>query len=409
MSLQADLDNGHYDEVITGVRDWIDSDPSAAFADPTVKRWLALRWKDLFLREAVKDTDALATASKPVGLGKVFAPQIGKDKRSDRQKIADRFLKSVTVADWQVELPDPDEPAVHRTQLLLCPGLLSGILHPGAHAFVDEAPALAEERGWQTLRADLHPFRGCEANHADLKAALDEGEGFTADLSPITDPQPPEKVWIIGYSKGGPDVLSFLVHHPEYTDRIAGVYTWAGAMGGSYTADTIYEQIKDLDTKQISDNLDSFLQLLSPGLVEKSGLRRVDEYDIKGAFYDLQTSVREEFNRENAAMLTELGVPFFNITGSTTPLEAPAFQFADTVRMSAFDANNDMQLTQAQATMNIPIASHIAMLHGHHWDIAYAPFPAHLQAMSPNLEHRFPRKAALAACWLQLGELGLID
>ena len=79
-------------------------------------------------------------------------------------------------------------------------------------------------------------------------------------------------------------------------------------------------------------------------------------------------------------MLSELGVPFFSLTGSTTPLEAPSFQFADTVKMSQFDANNDMQLTQKQATMDIPIATHLAMLHGHHWDIAYSPFPARMRA-----------------------------
>jgi pimeloyl-ACP methyl ester carboxylesterase len=289
------------------------------------------------------------------------------------------------------------------------PRLAVGHLHPGAHAFVDEAPALFEERGWRTLRADIHPFRGCEANEADIIAAMDRGEGFEADLTPVTEPDPPDKVFLVGYSKGGPDVLSFLVHHPEYADRIAGVYTWAGAMSGSYSADSIYEQIKDLDTQNISDNLDVFLKMLNPGIVEVTGLRRVDEYDIKQAFYDLQTSVREEFNAKNSELLNDLGVPFFHISGATTPLEVPNFQFADTVRMTRFDANNDMQLTQAQAKMDIPIASHVAMLHGHHWDVAYAPFPARMRAMSPNLDHPFPRKAALAASWLQLAELGLID
>jgi hypothetical protein len=403
------LDAADYDTVITEVRDWVAADPSAAFSDASVKRWVALRWKDLFLREAAQDPAAVATAEKPVGLGRVLSNPLSSDKRTDRQKVADRFLKSIAAADWDVELPDPAEPSIQHTQLLLCPGLLSGILHPGAHAFVEEAPAIEEEYGWRTLRADLHPFRGSEANEADMLAALDRGEGFTGALTPIEEPEAPEKVWIIGYSKGGPDVLSFLVHHPEYADRIAGVYTWAGAMGGSYTADTLYSQIKDLDTQTISDQLDTFLQMLSPGLVERTGLRRVDEYDIKGAFYDLQTSVREQFNEQHAASLTELGVPWFNVTGSTTPLEVPSFQFADTVKMTQYDANNDMQLTQAQATMDVPIATHVAMLHGHHWDIAYDAFPARMRAVSPNLDHPFPRKAALLACWRQLAELGLID
>lgn len=104
-------------------------------------------------------------------------------------------------------------------------------------------------------------------------------------------------------------MLTFLVDNPEYADRVKGVFTWAGAMSGSYSADAIYQQIKDMDTQTISDQLDRFLQMLSPGLVEKSGLRRVDEYDIKQAFYDLQTTVREDFNRENSDFLSELGCP----------------------------------------------------------------------------------------------------
>ena len=408
MSLQSDLESGNYDVVIDEVRDWVAADSSAAFSDAIVKRWVSMRWKDLFLTEAVQDPKAVAIAGKPAGLAKAI-PRIGSDKRPDRQKIADRFLKGIAAPDWRLELP-PAEVEINRTTLLLVPGLLTGLLHPSAHAFLDETPALEQERGWKTLRVDAHPFRGCEANNADIRDSLEYGRGFTADQKEITDPKPPEKVWVIGYSKGGPDILNFLVNHPEYADRIAGVFTWAGAMSGSYSADSIYDQIKDLDTQSISDQLDRFLQMFNPGLVVKTtGMRRVDEYNIKEAFNDLRTSVREQYNRDHAEEITRLGVPFFSLTGSTTPLEAPSFQFMDTVKMSQYDANNDMQLTQKQATMDIPIATHVAMVHGHHWDIAYSPFPAYLRAASPNLDHPFPRKAALAASWQLLGELGLID
>jgi hypothetical protein len=49
------------------------------------------------------------------------------------------------------------------------------------------------------------------------------------------------------------------------------------------------------------------------------------------------------------------------------------------------------------------------MAHAHHWDIAYDAFPPAMRAMSPNLEHRWPRYAALIANWELLAELGLID
>ena len=137
-NISARIDAGAFDTVVTEVRDWVALDPRAAFADEGVKRWLGMRWKDLFLREAVQDPAALDVAGKPVGLGRVVTNPFSSDKRSDRQRIADRFLKSITAADWQTELPDPEPLAIENTQLLLCPGLLTGILHPGAHAFIDE-------------------------------------------------------------------------------------------------------------------------------------------------------------------------------------------------------------------------------------------------------------------------------
>ena len=35
----------------------------------------------------------------------------------------------------------------------------------------------------------------------------------------------------------------------------------------------------------------------------------------------------------------------------------------------------DMQLTQEQAMSHLVLSTRLAILHAHHWDIAYAPFP----------------------------------
>jgi hypothetical protein len=322
--------------------------------------------------------------------------------------VAQRFLKDVGASTWTDELPPPQVDQIDETTLLLCPGLLTGLLHSGAHPFIEEAPALESGRGWRTLRVDLHPFRSSAANEADMLAALDHGQGFTADNQPVQEPEPPGQVFLIGYSKGGPDILQFLVDHPEYAQRVAAVVTWAGANGGSYTADTIYEQVKNLDVKAGTDRLHQVLASVNPLISEKTGLRRVDEYDVVGAFDDLRTSTREGFLRDNAAALDALGVPFFTLSGSTTPFEVPNFQFSDTVSLTKYDANNDMQLTQRQAALDLEMATHLATVHAHHWDLAYAPFPGRLRALSPNLDHPFPRQAALAATWLLLAEVGLI-
>ncbi len=407
-AMLAELDaQGDYLTLIEALRELV-ADDRRVLTDPVVKAWVSRRWKDLFLTEAVDDPQVVETARKHLLLSKVPLRTPTK-KGSTRAVVAQRFLKDVTASTWEDELPPAQRTEITNTTLLLCPGLLTGLLHPGAHAFIDEAPALERERGWRTLRVDLHPFRSGRANEADLIAALERGEGFTADNEPIESPTPPGKVFMIGYSKGGPDILQFLVDHPEYVGRVAAVITWAGANGGSFTADTIYEQVKDLDLKSWTDRLHQVLAAVNPLVSERVGLRRVDEYDVVGAFDDLRTSTREAFLAQHAETLDSLGVPFFTVSGATTPLEVPNFQFTDTVRMSSFDANNDMQLTQKQAALDIDMATHLAMLHGHHWDIAYAPFPGRMRALSPNLDHPFPKKAALSANWLLLAELGLID
>ncbi len=409
--LAADLANhetaGDYLAVIEGVRELVNEDP-AAFKDPWVKGWIGRRWRDLFLQEAVKDDQVVDAACKPAILSAL--PVGGLFKKSNpRKAIADRYLKDAPASEWQAELPEAQhDDSIENTTMVLCGGLLTGLLHPGAHMFPVEAERLYQERGWRTIRADSHPMRSCEANEADIEAAF-RGEGMDTLMQPIENPTPPDKVVLLGYSKGSPDILSFVVHHPEYHDQIKAVFTWGGAIGGSYTADGVYDQIKDLPSGGSYEYVSRLLGVISPAMFNQVGVRRLDEYDIKGALYDLRTDVREAFNKEHAEYLDGLGIPIFALTGATTPLEVPSIQFTDCVRLSSYDANNDMQLTQRQAILPIGMNTHIAMAHAHHWDIAYAPFPLAMRAIVPNLDHPWPRYAALVANWEILAELGLID
>jgi len=392
--------------VIQGVRELLSHNPEA-FKDPWIKGWIARRWRDLFLQEAVKDKAAVEYASKPPLLAPVPLPGFLKSS-NPRQAIAERFLKDAPASEWRATLPAAQHGSIENTTLVLCGGLLTGLLHTEAHSFPVEAERLYKERGWRTLRADVHPMRSCEANEADIEAAF-RGEGLDALMRPIEEPVPPKDVFLLDYSKGSPDILSFLLHHPEYHDRVKGVFTWGGAVGGSYTADGVYEQIKNLPTEGSFEYVSTLLAVISGTMLSKVGLRRLDEYDIKGAMNDLRTEVREEFNRKHAEFFDDLGIPFFALTGATTPLEVPSVQFMDAIRLSSFDANNDMQLTQKQALLPIGMNTHIAMAHAHHWDIAYAAFPIAMRLAIPNLEHRWPRYAALVANWELLAELGLID
>ena len=397
---------GEYLQVIEGVRELLGLNPQT-FKDQWIKGWIGRRWRDLFLQEAVKDKQAVEFASKPPLLAPVPLPSMFK-KTNPRQAIAERFLKDVPNSEWQAEMPAAQYDTIENTTLMLCGGLVTGLLHAEAHVFPVEAERLYQERGWRTIRADVHPMRSCEANEADIVAAF-RGEGLDAQMRRIENPIPPGNVFGRGSAAGSPGVLSCLVHHPAYLGQIKGVFTWAGAIGGSHTADGVHDQIKDLPTEGSFEYLSTLLAVITGAMLNQVGLQRLDEYDVAGAIYDLRTDVREAFNKKHAEYLDSLDIPIFALTGATTPLEVPSVQFMDCVRLSAYDANNDMQLTQKQAILPIGMNTHIAMAHAHHWDVAYTPFPLAMRAVTPNLEHRWPRYAALVANWELLAELGLID
>ncbi|MBP8111700.1 MAG: hypothetical protein KAY00_05090 [Agitococcus sp.] len=394
---------GHYVELISVLKAHMTHN-KRTFSDPYVKEWVGKRWRNLFIQEAVQDKHAVKVATKKIGFGK--------DKRPAEQKIAERFLKGEQLTEWAIAMPAAQATTQLDTSLIFCPGFINGILP--AHAFAEEFPLLEQEFGWNIFQADAHPMRSCEANEADLLAAILEGKGFQSNPGGASDqfrtPIAPNDVVLMGYSKGAPDILSTLVnHHDKLDSKVKCVVTWAGAIGGSYMADNFYELIKNLDTDLLTGRLHDFLQLLAPGVTRKGSLRRLNEYDIKAGVHSLTTAARADFYKQYHGLLDDLNIPIINITAATTALEVPTFQMADCLNLTRYDGNNDMQVTQEQAKLKIPMATHAAMLHGHHWDISYPPFPRAMRMTSPNLDHPFPRKAAIIAIMKLLSELGLID
>lgn len=368
-------------------------------SDPVVKAWMGRRWRNLFLRAASHDRAALKVAR---GLRRYV-----RDPREKMHILAERFLKGATPADWDPALPPAEMPALADTTLVFCPGFINGLLP--VHAFQHEFPRLADRHGWSILSADAHPMRGCAANVADLHQAVTRGHGYhpTPDR-PLGQGEVRRDVVLMGYSKGSPDILHLLAAHPELKDRVRAVFTWAGAVGGSFTADKIHALVKDQPLDSVRSHLNAFLAMVSPGVVRQGPLRRLEEYAIVEGIGSLTTHEREAFLREQGALLDSLDIPFFNITASTSLFEVPTFQMADWLSLSKACPDNDMQVTQAQAKLDLPMATHLAMLHGHHWDVSYPPFPRAMRLATPNLDHPFPREAAVVAILQLCAELGLV-
>lgn len=388
-----------YSKVIEKVRSIV-KENKRNFKKHEVKEWCAKRWRNIFINEAVKFPEAVEAANHK----KLF----GKDTRSDKQKIASRFLRDEGPNEWNVEMPEVQMGEVKNTTLLFCPGFLNGLFP--VMPFQDAFPYLEKVYKVPVLQSDSHPMRSCEANMSDILNAIENGIGLDANehLIPEKNAIPPKDVMILAYSKGMPDLLWLLSKRPDLKKRIRCIINWAGAPGGSYLADTLYDSIKDINFN-IKDEFDNLIKLISPIIHVPHKIRRLSEYNVKAAILDLTTHIRKDFLRENLKKIDALNIPIFNITGSTTITEVPYFQLQGVNELNKYDANNDMQVTQKHSKLHIPMATDLAMLHAHHWDVAYNSFVGKLSFGSPNLEHPFPKTAGLVAVVKFAYELGLID
>ena len=398
-----------WDELIAGLRERARED-RRVLTDRWVKRWCGRRFRDIFLAEAVKDAGALAVASRRLSLpGTDISVRTGRDSRSDRERIARRFLHR-DQDDWKLDLP-PARPQPLDTTLVFCPGLVSTMVP--VLAFGKAFPAIEEKHGWRILRARAHPMRSSEANMADLLETIERGLGLDAAGMPIAGrrAEPPGDVFLLGYSKGTPDALTLLVHHPELAARTRALVCWGGAVGGSHLADGVYDAIKDVEIPL--GRAAGPVKTLVKGLLPIARLdaigERLHEFDVKGAVRDLTTWRRAEFNREHAAEIDALEVPIFNVSAVAGPLEVPYFQMQGSIDIAREDGDNDMQVSVPQSRVKAPLATSLAVLHAHHWDISYDPFPPRFRLGAANLDHPFPREAAITALFLLLAELGVID
>lgn len=396
---QAD-ERAHYQSRIDKTRELIARNKRKALTDPNIKQWIARRWRNLFISAAVHDPDALRTASR--------GSAIRSDKRPYRQRIAERFLYYISEKEWRAEMPEAQYRTFNNCTLVFVPGLLNGLLP--VRAYQHTFPEVQDEQGIQIVRADCHPLRGCQENVADIERLIDNGMGLTASGSVMKEPVTlREQIILFGYSKGGPDAITYLVNHPEMKDRVRAIFNICGAHGGSYIADDMYNIMSKLPIDLTQDALVKIIQAAYPIISLPESYNRAHEMDIRGALHDLTTQARSDFIKEHYAFISNLDIPIFDITARTSLREVPYFQMQGEWELRQYDEDNDMQLVKTQAQLPAPTQIHLAMVHGHHWDVAYPTFPRFLKLGSTNLEHPFPKKALVTAIVQLAAELGLVD
>lgn len=401
------LERKDYLTVINEVRDAIAADPLAAVQDPVINDWLGQRYRNIFVQEAVQSEKALKEAGAPFPLSVM-------DKREDDVKIANRFFKRIDPEEIGVQMPEAQVGSMENSTFVFAPGLITGLLP--SLGFQSVWPKLVERFGINVMAVDAHPMRSGEENTADMVNALEKGIGTAPDergsfITAEDDPTPPKDVIIMGYSKGSVDTLTMLKNRPDLAPRVKAFVGWAGAIGGSYSADDIYNKIKDRTEFDVINDLHGklgklLLQLVPVIQVERVN-RRIPEYDIKGAIQSLTTWYRDEFNNEYEDFFAELGVPMFYFSGAATVFEVPWFQRQATWDLAKIDPLNDMQVTQAQTRPPIENPPHLAMFRANHWDLSYDTFPWFTTMGSQHLKNPFPREAAMASLVLFMSELGL--
>lgn len=157
-------------------------------------------------------------------------------------------------------------------------------------AFQQVWPRIQPRFGIRVIAVDAHPMASSEANVGDLENAIEKGIGVRTDLeagfiTAADGPTPPAgDVFLIGYSKGSPDILTLLARRPDLAPRIKGFAAWAGAVGGSYAANDIHDKINNMPeydaVKGMSGEIGKLMLRMAPIVQIQRVNRR--HHDLRG-------------------------------------------------------------------------------------------------------------------------------
>jgi hypothetical protein len=122
----------------------------------------------------------------------------------------------------------------HNIKVLIVPGIFSQCGDAYVSTFSDAISHL-EKLDYKTSLIRVSGRDSCTHNAKEIRDYI---------LEKVDDS---EKVVLIGYSKGAPDILEAVVSYPEIQGRIAAVVSIAGAIGGSQMIDAIPKTLRKLE------------------------------------------------------------------------------------------------------------------------------------------------------------------
>ena len=176
---------------------------------------------------------------------------------------------------------------------------------------------------------------------------------------------------LIGYSKGGPDLLEAIVSYPEIRPYLAAVISAAGAIGGSPLANDAKESQADL------------LQHW-PGARCKSG---------EHAVASLRTNVRQAWLAQHPL---PRDVTYYSLVTYPDPDHISRILHGSYDKLSKVDARNDSQLIFYDEV--IPGSTLVGYVNADHWALAVPVDRSHPWITSMFVTHNaYPREALIEA------------
>lgn len=244
-----------------------------------------------------------------------------------------------------------------RYRIAFVPGLLAECFDRLARPFGDAEQSLRAD-GFSVLHLAV-PGRGSTTASADRLAAH-----FAAEPS---DARP---VILFAYSKGLPDVLEFLVRHPQAARPVAAVVSVAGAVHGSLLADRLMTPYRQW-----------LASLPLPGCAPGDGEE----------LHSLQPAARLAWWQAHGAAIT---LPVFSLVASPRPEQVSPATRGTWRWLSTVDSRNDGKLLAADQI--VPGSHLLGFVNADHWTIAI-PLLEALPVLAPLIHDGVPRRALVDA------------